>query len=213
MNAAARAEHEIDGYLERLRPALSALPAAQADDIVKELRSHLIDTAEVDNQLDPQRVADAIARLGDPATLASAYLMDNLALRAQTTRSPLLLLRLVALWATRSLEGIGALVVAFFGYGTALIGLGCALLKPFTPDRIGLWIRQVAPDDISYQLGRVSAPPADARELLGWYIIPLGLVVGAIAFAATTRYLLGKVRKYRRIRDRDTAWMMPGDGT
>jgi hypothetical protein len=136
--------------------------------------------------------------------------MDNLALRAQSTRSPLLLLRLVSLWAARSLEGLAALVVAFLGYATALIGLGCALFKPFTPERIGLWVRQVAPDDVTYQLGRVSTPPSDARELLGWYIIPLGLVVGGIAFAATSRFLLAKVRKFRSTRD--TFGVLPGKG-
>jgi hypothetical protein len=201
MNTAVRAEREIDSYLRQLRSALGPLPAAQADDIIGEIRSHLVETAAGDRGSNAQRVADAIARLGDPATLANAYLMENLALRAQSTRSPFLLLRLVLLWAARSVEGLVALVVAFFGYATALIGLGCALFKPFTPERIGLWVRQVAADDFSYQLGRVSAPPSDARELLGWYIIPLGLIVGGIAFAATTRFLLAMVRKYRRTRD------------
>ncbi|HSL69846.1 MAG TPA: hypothetical protein VK864_06360 [Longimicrobiales bacterium] len=196
-------EREIESYLRRLRSSLRALPEDQADDIVREIRSHLIESGQGDAGLDARRVGEAMTRLGDPAALASAYLMDQLALRAQASRSPILLLRLVMHWATRSLEGIGALIVAFIGYGTALIGLGCALLKPFTPDRIGLWVREVPPDDFSYQLGRVSAPPADAHELLGWYIVPLGLVVGAITLTATTRYLLAKARKYRRIRAGD----------
>jgi hypothetical protein len=41
-------------------------------------------------------------------------------------------------------------------------------------------------------------PPTDARELLGWYIVPLGLVVGALALTVTTRYLLGRVKKLRQ---------------
>ena len=203
MNNASHAQREIDRYLERLRSSLRSLPPGEVDDIVREIQSHLIDSAEHAGRADPQRLAGAMARLGDPAALASAYLMDNLALRAQATRSPILLLRLASLWATRSLEGVVALIVAFLGYGAALIALGCALFKPFTPERIGLWVRQVAPDDVSYQLGRVSAPPTDARELLGWYIIPLGLIVGAAALALTTRYLLGKVRKYRKAREHE----------
>jgi hypothetical protein len=201
MSAAARAERAIDSYLRQLRAALGALPAAQVDDIIREIRSHLIDSAAGDNGSDPRRVTDAIVRLGDPARLANAYLMESLALRAQSTHSPLLLLRLVSRWAARSLEGLVALVLAFFGYAIALIGVGCALFKPFIPERIGLWVRQVPPDDWSYQLGRVSAPPTDARELLGWYMIPLGLVIGGVAFAATTRFLLAKVRSYRSSRD------------
>jgi hypothetical protein len=58
----------------------------------------------------------------------------------------------------------------------------------------------VPPDDWSFQLGRVATAPADAREVLGWYIVPLGLLVGAIALTATSRYLLSKVRKFRSAR-------------
>jgi hypothetical protein len=188
-----------------LRAALRTLPREQAEDIVREIRSHLLESGQGADGLDAARVDEAITRLGDPAALASAYVMDHLALRAQTSRSPILLLRVVLHWARRSLEGIAALIVAFLGYGIALIGLACALFKPFTPDRIGLWVRELTPGDPTFQLGRVSAPPTDARELLGWYIVPLGLVVGALALVATTRYLRAKVRKYRGHRAGDSS--------
>ena len=196
MSAVPVAEREIERYLTRLRAALRDVPAEQVEDIVRESRSHLVESAGSDRE----RLAEAFVRLGDPVTLGSAYRMDDLALRAQTSRSPILLLRLVMHWATRSLEGLGALVVAFLGYGTALIALGCALFKPFMPDRVGLWVQRVPPDDWSFQLGRVATAPADAREVLGWYIVPLGLLVGAIALTATSRYLLAKVRRFRRAR-------------
>ena len=196
MNSAPAAEHEIESYLTRLRTSLRGLPAEQVEDIVREIRSHLRESAGTDRE----RLTEALARLGDPATLGSAYRMDDLALRAQSSRSPLLLLRLVMHWATRSLEGLGALVVAFLGYGTALIALGCALVKPFMPERVGLWVQRLPPDDWSFQLGRVPVAPTDAREVLGWYIVPLGLLVGAIALTATSRYLLAKVRKFRSAR-------------
>jgi len=186
MNAAARAEHEIDDYLKRLRPALSALPAAQADDIIKELRSHLIDTAVVDNQLDTQRVADAIARLGDPATLASAYLMDNLALRAQTTRSPLLLLRLVALWAARY-SSPSLPIASGSGSGkwprmTSLTRSDAFRHRQLTHASCSV--------GTSFRLAWLSVRSHSSRQLdIFWE----------------------KSRKYRRIRDRDTAWTTPGD--
>jgi hypothetical protein len=196
MSAAPAAEREIESYLRRLRASLRGLPAGQIEDIVREIRSHLLESAGGDGE----RLTEALVRLGDPAVLGGAYRMDDLAMRAQSSRSPLLLLRLVMHWATRSLEGLVALVVAFLGYGTALIALGCALVKPFMPHRVGLWVRRVPPDDWWVQLGRVPAAPADAREVLGWYIVPLGLLVGAIALAATSRYLLAKVRKLRGAR-------------
>ena len=194
MSAVPAADREIESYLKRLKASLRGLPAEQVEDIVREIRSHLIESAGNDRE----RLIETFVRLGDPEALGSAYRIDDLALRAQTSRSPLLLLRLVMHWATRSLEGLGALVVAFLGYGTALIALGCALFKPFMPERVGLWVQRVPPDDWSFQLGRVAVAPTDAREVLGWYIVPLGLLVGAIALTATSRYLLVKVRKLRR---------------
>ena len=196
MSGAPTTEREIESYLTRLRASLRGLPAEQVEDIAREIHSHLIESAGSDLE----RLTEALARLGDPAALGSAYRMDDLALRAQSSRSPILLLRLVMRWATRSLEGLGALVVAVLGYGTALIALGCALVKPFMPDRVGLWVQKVPPDDWSFQLGRVATAPIDAREVLGWYIVPLGLLVGAIALTATSRYLLEKVRKFRSAR-------------
>ena len=196
MSGAPTTEREIESYLTRLRASLRGLPAEQVEDIAREIHSHLIESAGTDRE----RLTEALARLGDPATLGSAYRMDDRALRAQSSRSPILLLRLVMRWATRSLEGLGALVVAFLGYGTALIALGCALVKPFMPDRVGLWVQKVPPDDWSFQLGRVATAPIDAREVLGWYIVPLGILVGAIALTATSRYLLAKVRKFRSAR-------------
>jgi hypothetical protein len=188
---------QIERYLERLRSSLRALPAGQVDDIAREIRSHLLESAGAEAGLAEQQVAAAIARLGEPEALAAAYVLDDLAVRAQTSASPILLLRVAGSWARRSLRGVRDLFVAIVGYATAFIGLGCALFKPFIPERVGLWVQHVPPDDVAYQLGRVSSPPADARELLGWYIIPLGLLVGGLAFVATTRYLRARVRKYR----------------
>jgi hypothetical protein len=213
MNSQSAGDRAMESYLERLRVSLRPLPADQADDIVREIRSHLLDSAGGGAAADPRRLSDAIARLGNPATLANAYVMDHLALQAQASRSPILLLRLAGLWATRSLEGLVALVLAVIGYAIALIGLGCAFFKPFTPDRIGLWVQRVPPDDFSFQLGRVAVPPGDAREVLGWYIIPLGLIIGAIAFAATTRYLLAKARKYRKTRVQDSSAAAASSGS
>jgi hypothetical protein len=197
MSVTSQAQREIDGYMQRLRSGLRSLPVGQVDDITREIRSHLLETAEGEGGLDRQLLDAAMARLGEPETLAAAYEMDHLALRAQATGSPILLLRLAGFWATRSLEGIRDLLVAVAGYAVAFIGIGCAVLKPFMPERIGLWAQHVPPDDVAYQLGRVSSPPSDARELLGWYIVPLGLLVGGLAFVATTRYLRARVRRYR----------------
>ena len=93
---------QIERYLERLRSSLRALPAGQVDDIAREIRSHLLESAGAEAGLAEQQVAAAIARLGEPEALAAAYVLDDLAVRAQTSASPILLLRVAGSWARRS---------------------------------------------------------------------------------------------------------------
>jgi hypothetical protein len=201
MNAPTRAEQQVEAYLGCLRSALRAMPSSEADDIVTELRSHLADLAETDGAWNATEVAAALARLGDPVRLAEQYQLDRLATRAQSLRSPALLLSLVARWAARSLAGLWALTIASLGYLTALFALGCAILKPFYPHRIGLWAIPTS-DGTTFQLGRVLAPLPGARELLGWSIVPIAVLVSVVCFALTTRYLLRCAADIRHFREK-----------
>jgi len=62
-----------------------------------------------------------------------------------------------------------------------------------------LWVFPDGGDDltISLQLGFGSAP-AGGREILGWWIMPIGLVLGCGLVMLTTRYALWCARRYRR---------------
>jgi hypothetical protein len=45
MSAVPAADREIESYLKRLKASLRGLPAEQVEDIVREIRSHLIESA------------------------------------------------------------------------------------------------------------------------------------------------------------------------
>ena len=53
--------------------------------------------------------------------------------------------------------------------------------------------------ELSLRLGFGSAP-AGGRDLLGWWIVPIGLVVGCGLVMLTTRFALWCARQYRRSR-------------
>lgn len=201
MTAPTAAEKQVDAYLERLRSALRSMPSPDVDDILRELRSHLTEVASTDGRWDASAAAAAITRLGEPVRLAEQYQLQQLAARAQSQRSPVLLVRLVARWAARSIAGVWALLLAALGYSVTVVTLACALLKPFYPERIGLWVVTTADGDLTFQLGRVIEPMPDARELLGWFILPLGLIVAIVSFALTTRYLLRCAERLLHIGD------------
>ncbi len=190
-----RAAHQrIDRYLQDLRRALGGLPEEHVADIVEELRSHLLEKATAGGELTAESVASALEGLGDPEELASQYLTDHLLARAQFSHSPLLVLRGLFQTATLGLAGIFVLVGSGVGYGLCLAVVLCAALKVFHPASAGLW---AGPEgELSLRMG-FGAPPAGTRELLGWWIIPIGLALGAGLYLLTIRFGRWGVRTLR----------------
>jgi hypothetical protein len=194
MSAEAFAREELESFLARVRAALPA--GAEAEDLIAELHSHLVDVARTGDTWDLERLRAAIARFGDPVALARECRLQNVARRAETTRTPWALLRFAAQWAGVAFAGARALVLGALGYGIAFFSLALAVAKPLVPQRIGLWLIP-AGEDVHVQLGRSLVPPAGGEEVLGWSIVPIGLALAALAFFATTRYLVLRVRWFR----------------
>ncbi len=199
MTISADAQQKMDAYLKVLSKRLRGLSDQNASDIVKEIRSHILDKAAVAEEVTPDSVASALADLGSPEELASQYVTDDLLARAQESGSPWLVLRSLFRWASLSIVGLGALVFSVFGYFVAGSFALCALLKPLHPSTAGLWLLD-DPEDVysfSLRLG-FSSPPAHARELLGWWIVPLGLILAMGLVLFTFHLGLWSIRKFWR---------------
>lgn len=194
-------QNKIEAYLERLRRCLRGMREEDTREIVAELRSHILDKAAVSGRVMPAEVDSALAALGDPEALASEYLTDDLLARAQASRSPLLIIRSLFRWATLSVAGFFILISSLVGYFLGIVLAWAAILKPIHPASAGLWeIPQPGGDyELSLHLG-FGAAPASAHELLGWWIIPLGLVVGCGLFFVTLQLDLWCISKFRRSR-------------
>ena len=186
----------LDGYLGQVRGRLRGrLPEAEVSEIVEELRSHVRDSAGSGGELGESDVAAVLERLGSPEELARQYVTESLLVQAGRSRSPWLLLRSLFRWATVSIVGFLAFLGVLTGYVLAAGFLCAALVKPFAPARVGLWR---GGDELSLHLGFVSARPSQGEELLGWWIVPLGLLLGAAAFWLTRRLARWAIRRFRR---------------
>jgi Protein of unknown function (DUF1700) len=194
-------QQRIEAYLCRLRARLRGMNAENIREIVEELRGHIIDKAAAAGAGTAAGVDAALAGLGSPEELASQYMTDDLLARAEVSRSPLSLLRSLFRWASLSVVGFFVLLGSMVGYllGSSLIL--CALLKPFHPRTAGLWASRDGAGDLllSIRLGFGSAP-ASGRDVLGWGIVPIGLLLGTGLVISTTRIALWCVRLYRRSR-------------
>ncbi len=96
-------------------------------------------------------------------------------------------------WSMVSAWGLGLFVLGVVGYATGFSLVLAGLGKVIAPSHIGAW---VGPRDI-FNIG-VNNDPA-ARDVLGWWLVPVGLAGGAAIVLATTRLLRWTLR-FARIR-------------
>jgi hypothetical protein len=182
-------------YLERLRSGLRGVDDGAVREIVEELRGHIREKA-ADEDVDA-----VLAALGSPDELAGRYLTDSLLARAAGSRSPVRLLGSLFRWASLSLAGFFVLLGSVAGYFTGGVCILVALCKPFHPKNAGLWTYRDAAGDlgISVRLGYGNAPGVGV-DVLGWWIVPVGLVAGCGLVLLTTHCALWCVSTYRKSR-------------
>ncbi len=215
------ATRALDHYLSRLRKALRAMPAADRDEMVEEIRGHVLERIEAGDTCTPQAVEAVLRAVGDPDQLARQCDTEAMLKRAVASRSPWLLLRTTARWASRGAAGLLVLLIALAGYGSALVCYACAVAKPLFPTHLGMWLTPEHTVTIGYFSGRLPSelmglsvgPTAGlavlgtfgptqgpVRELLGPWLTPAGVVAGFLLALATT----GCVRRLiaRRLRRR-----------
>jgi hypothetical protein len=188
MNATSISDARIETYIRRLDGACTHMPLEEKQDIVCEIRAHVLDSVAA--ATDREAAVDRVLRLlGPPEELAQRYKTERLLTRASRSVSPLLLLRTSWRWAKTGMKGTLAFFLALFGYGMAF-GLTVALiLKPIMPGRVGMWWGQ---GDLN--IGVVDHP-GQMHELLGQWFVP---VIAVFAFAlavGTTQALRWLIRR------------------
>ena len=177
MIASTGTEPKLESYLARVRVALRGLPEPEIDDILRELRSHV----------------------EDPLDLAQTYRSDNQMVRAQCSGSPLIILQGLrsASRGTLGRVSLTALyVLGYFGMGTLW---AAALEKLVAPSRGGLWYTPGDFSSITLVVG--GNPPAGARELLGWWLVPIALLGGWGVKYASDRIAQWWIGRYRRSKE------------
>lgn len=183
---------QIEHYLLRLRTALGRLPDAEKAEILSDIRNHIEERLTASSEGHPEIVAETIAALGSPESLAASYHRERLMARACASGAPPALLRATFEWALSGLRGFLAFLALLVGYSMGLGFLACAVLKPFLPQHIGLWV-----DPPSFSLGYIDPSIRGARELLGWWIVPIGYTIGPLALIFTTRLVQWLIRRRR----------------
>ncbi|HEY1203940.1 MAG: DUF1700 domain-containing protein [Bryobacteraceae bacterium] len=181
---------QIERYLLRLRAALGRLPDDEKAEILSDIRNHIEERLSDAAEGQAEIVTETIAALGSPESLAESYHRERLMARASVSAAPTALLHATFQWALTGLRGFLAFLVLLLGYSLGLGFLVCALLKPFLWNHVGLWL-----DPPAFSLGYISPDWHGARELLGWWIIPIGYTVGPLFLIWTTRLVQCLLRR------------------
>ena len=172
-------KQQVVDYLSRFESHLRYVSSSEKEEILREIEAHIRDASERDNG----NTAAVLDRLGDPRVLARQY-RDSVLLRsASRSFSPTVLLRAALRLATKGISGIFISFCAVFGYAFGIGFLLVGIIKPLAPAHTGLWLQ----NGVVVSSGAlVVIPPPPAHEVLGWWLIPVALVLGTLVSLVTT---------------------------
>ncbi|WP_116090325.1 HAAS signaling domain-containing protein [Sphingomonas crusticola] len=178
---ATQSEQEIDAYVRRLLWALQALPHDDRLNIASEIHGHLSERAG----RGPSELERAMAGMGSPDALARSYVEEFELAGAINRASPVTLLLSV-------LNRAGRSGLAFFGsFAAVLLYLVSgafalmAVMKLVEPDKVGAW--QLGHGGFAFAI--LDRPPPTQTELLGYWIVPLSVMLATLCFLGGSKLL------------------------
>lgn len=133
MTEAEAARRRLDMYLGEVRGTLRGLDPAEVDEILAELRSHVLDRIGGEAGLSEQAVQAALGGLGAPRALGAGYLGQRMVARVERSRSPWRILAAVYRLASFSIGAFLLFCASLIGYSLGGGLILVALLKPFMP--------------------------------------------------------------------------------
>jgi hypothetical protein len=191
----------MERYLARLDRALTGVQDQQREDIVREIRCHIVERTEGAGERAGEALDDTLWGLGAPETLARSYRSDAQLLKASRSWSPWVLVRTALRWARAGATGFGIFMTALVGYSISASLFISGVAKPLFPDYVGLWY-----DPPSINLGWRNPDQPPARELLGQWLPLVVFVLGLLVLMATNHVMRHLIRHLIATRRQRPAW-------
>jgi uncharacterized membrane protein len=190
MNVAASSP-VIETYFAELNGRIADLPRPQREELVKELRAHVMDRLEQMAEPGEEGCRTVLKALGTPDEIARQFRMELILRRSSWRISPIAVLRAGARWTVAGVQGYTIFLVAVIGYLMALCFYVTALLKPLFPRNIGMFVGEQGLNLASFPL------PPSGHDILGPYYIPAAVVIGYLFTLGTTLLIRFLVRRGR----------------
>jgi hypothetical protein len=164
-------------YLSRLEHALRRVSKDDRSAIVAEIGSHIAERSLKPNA----NLSEILKSLGEPQDLARAFVEQSMLSEALQRSAPGPLLAAILSRATRSFVAFSAGLGGVISYMFALSFTIVSIMKPISPQNVGLWWGGRMPS-----FGYLASPPRHAAELLGLWIVPISLIAAILCYVAGT---------------------------
>ncbi len=177
----------IHRYLNDLRRYLARLAPHEAQEVIREIESHLFDVMEQQEAAGNTADVTAILRgFGEPRALAALYVAH-----IEEGAPPPMGFRAIQS-VKKSVTASLYFAMAVFGFSTTLTLLFVAGVKLLHPDLVGAWSTA---NGNSISVGFVDVPPVGTSEILGWWMVPVAAGLG-LAVALLTRKVLRVLKQH-----------------
>lgn len=181
----------IHEYLQNLSRYLSRLNREEADEVIKEIESHILDVIESKERSGEDIDASAIlAGFGSSRDLAQQYVAH--VIEGSAPPAGFNAIQTVKKGLTH-----GAYYGMFaFGVSASTFLILIGLAKLVMPEQIGVWSTSHGNSVI---LSFAAETQPNAKELLGYWLAPLTILLG-VSLAKLTKTVLGVLKQHLRQR-------------
>lgn len=178
--------HLIREYMRALIAQLGKLERTEAEEVIREIESHLHDVVDqAEARGDDLDVAALLEGFGPPETLAAQYIAH-----IQNGAPPPAGFRVIQRFTLSVTRGLYYSMAAF-GFSVAIALLLLALAKIVDPSSVGVW--SVAGGNAIF-ITWSGSPHPEAQELLGYGLVPVALIA-AVWCAELTRRVLRVLKR------------------
>src|SRR5690242_9451567 len=102
----------IESYFDALATQLADLPAARREEVIRELRAHVLDRLEQTTVPTDNDCRSVLQALGTPEEIARQYRVELLLSRSAWRISPWKMLRTLSRWTLTGIQGYIVFIVA-----------------------------------------------------------------------------------------------------
>jgi uncharacterized membrane protein len=172
-------------YFRRVKRCAKPLKSNQQEELILEIQDHLLESFKQETgDKEAEKLLNAIDKLGDPEEYLRPMIADRLLSSASSTLNPKTVFKGLYYDLFGNIKSFLLSLAFSLGYLTAFVFAVLSILKIFFPDNIGFFINETG----GVLIGIIGGESLKT-DILGYWDVPLGLLVSLIIYLVLTRNL------------------------